>query len=133
MAVSWYLAADMQLFIISPLFVYPLWRWRRAGVVWITFAILTIIVAISTISVVWLLSATLIDLERPYYYYFLNLNLNNKILTANLFFPIRIESNNSLYPSYYLQTWARLPQYLTGILLGWLILQTKNLQLHRVL
>ncbi|KAG8225848.1 hypothetical protein J437_LFUL004777, partial [Ladona fulva] len=23
---SWYLAADMQLFILSPLFIYPLWR-----------------------------------------------------------------------------------------------------------
>lgn len=29
---SWYLAADTQLFVLAPLIVYPLWRWRRAGV-----------------------------------------------------------------------------------------------------
>ncbi|XP_012279978.1 nose resistant to fluoxetine protein 6 [Orussus abietinus] len=28
---SWYLAADTQLFILAPLVVYPLWRWRKWG------------------------------------------------------------------------------------------------------
>ncbi|CAL1287085.1 unnamed protein product [Larinioides sclopetarius] len=28
---SWYLANDMQFYIISPLFLYPLWRWPRVG------------------------------------------------------------------------------------------------------
>lgn len=28
---SWYLSADTQLFILAPLILYPLWRWRRAG------------------------------------------------------------------------------------------------------
>lgn len=28
---SWYLAADTQLFVLAPLVVYPLWRWRRCG------------------------------------------------------------------------------------------------------
>lgn len=28
---SWYLANDMQFYIISPLFLYPLWRWPRIG------------------------------------------------------------------------------------------------------
>lgn len=28
---SWYLAADTQLFVLAPLVVYPLWRWRRLG------------------------------------------------------------------------------------------------------
>ncbi|XP_054271530.1 nose resistant to fluoxetine protein 6-like [Macrosteles quadrilineatus] len=28
---SWYLAADMQLFWLSPLVLYPLWRWPRLG------------------------------------------------------------------------------------------------------
>lgn len=32
---AWYLAADMQMFWISPLFIYPLWRWRKAGLVWV--------------------------------------------------------------------------------------------------
>ncbi|XP_064538728.1 nose resistant to fluoxetine protein 6 isoform X2 [Drosophila montana] len=33
---SWYLAVDMQLFLLSPLLLWPLWRWRRraaAGIV----------------------------------------------------------------------------------------------------
>lgn len=29
---SWYLAADTQLFILAPLLLYPLWRWRKIGV-----------------------------------------------------------------------------------------------------
>lgn len=29
---TWYLAAEMQMFIFSPIIIYPLWRWpRRAG------------------------------------------------------------------------------------------------------
>ncbi|XP_034249937.1 O-acyltransferase like protein-like isoform X2 [Thrips palmi] len=32
---SWYLMADMQLHWVSPLLLYPLWRWRRYGVVWL--------------------------------------------------------------------------------------------------
>lgn len=32
---GWYLAVDMQLFLISPLIIYPLWRWNRAGLTWL--------------------------------------------------------------------------------------------------
>ena len=28
---TWYLAVDMQLFLVSPLFVYSLWRWKKMG------------------------------------------------------------------------------------------------------
>ena len=31
MGEMWYLAVDTQLFIISPLLVYFLWKWRRIG------------------------------------------------------------------------------------------------------
>lgn len=40
---SWYLAADTQLFVLAPLIVYPLWRWRRWG--------LSALVALLTVSV----------------------------------------------------------------------------------
>ncbi|KAH8386779.1 hypothetical protein KR093_002452 [Drosophila rubida] len=30
---SWYLAVDMQLFLLSPLLLWPLWRWRRRAAV----------------------------------------------------------------------------------------------------
>ena len=29
---AWYVACDVQMFFISPLFIYPLWRWKRAGI-----------------------------------------------------------------------------------------------------
>ena len=35
MGVTWYLANDMQFYLISPLLVYPLWRWGKYGVLWI--------------------------------------------------------------------------------------------------
>lgn len=35
---SWYLSADTQLFILAPLLLYPLWRWRKAGVAFLGLA-----------------------------------------------------------------------------------------------
>ncbi|KAJ1528901.1 hypothetical protein ONE63_007270 [Megalurothrips usitatus] len=34
---GWYLVADMQLHWLSPLLLYPLLRWRRAGLAWLCF------------------------------------------------------------------------------------------------
>jgi peptidoglycan/LPS O-acetylase OafA/YrhL len=31
---SWYLANDMQMFLISPLVIYPFWRWPLIGWIW---------------------------------------------------------------------------------------------------
>ena len=28
---SWYLAVDMQLYILSPIIIYPLWKWTKVG------------------------------------------------------------------------------------------------------
>lgn len=30
---TWFLACDMQYYLISPLLVYPIWRWRFWGLV----------------------------------------------------------------------------------------------------
>jgi peptidoglycan/LPS O-acetylase OafA/YrhL len=58
---SWYLSADMQLFILSPVLLFPLWKWPRK---WnsLLLGILTIagIVAPFTISYIKELSANLI-------------------------------------------------------------------------
>ena len=35
MSETWYLSCDMQMFWLSPLFIYPLWRWKKIGVVWV--------------------------------------------------------------------------------------------------
>jgi peptidoglycan/LPS O-acetylase OafA/YrhL len=37
---TWYLAVDMQLFFVSPLLIYPLWRWRKWGLAWLAFVAL---------------------------------------------------------------------------------------------
>lgn len=36
MSETWYLACDMQMYWLSPLFIYPLWRWKKAGLVWVS-------------------------------------------------------------------------------------------------
>ncbi len=63
---SWYLAADMQLFILSPLFIYPLWRWRRAGLAWAIFVLTSIIIAIGILFIAWSLPVTELKHERWY-------------------------------------------------------------------
>ena len=40
---TWYLACDMQMFLISPLFIYPIWRWGKAGIMWTTVCLLAIL------------------------------------------------------------------------------------------
>ena len=40
MGETWYLAVDMQLFIISSLIIYPLWRWKRVGLTLLALATL---------------------------------------------------------------------------------------------
>jgi peptidoglycan/LPS O-acetylase OafA/YrhL len=57
---SWYLAADMQLCLLSPLLVYPLWRWPRRGA-----ALLTLALALS----VALPFATTYALQLPGFYH----------------------------------------------------------------
>lgn len=52
---SWYLAADMQLCLLSPLVVYPLYRWPRVGKMLLA-AVVTVSVAIP-LSVTYLTSA----------------------------------------------------------------------------
>jgi peptidoglycan/LPS O-acetylase OafA/YrhL len=37
MGQTWYLDVDMQLFVVSPLFIYPLWRWKKFGIAGLVF------------------------------------------------------------------------------------------------
>ncbi len=95
---SWYLAVDMQLFILSPLFIYPLWKWRRAGLAWIIFAIVALIGVIGSLFIIWAI---------PSFY-----TTDNK--------------KNESYLFYYYQTFGRAPQYLVGILLGWILVNASD-------
>lgn len=33
MRYTWHIASDMQLFWLSPLFIYPLWRSKKSGII----------------------------------------------------------------------------------------------------
>ncbi|XP_014288493.1 nose resistant to fluoxetine protein 6 isoform X2 [Halyomorpha halys] len=48
---SWYLAADMQLYWLSPIMMYPLWKWPKYG--WAQLLVLTIASIISPFLVSW--------------------------------------------------------------------------------
>lgn len=38
----------------------------------------------------------------------------------------RINWSTNIYPNYYFESWTRAPQYIAGVILGWLILKFKN-------
>lgn len=44
MTETWFLANELQLFLISPFLIYPLWRWRKKGLIVLT---MTTIVALA--------------------------------------------------------------------------------------
>ena len=43
MVEAWYLACDMQMFWLSPLLVYPLWKWRKVGLIWVLFCLFVLL------------------------------------------------------------------------------------------
>ena len=45
----WYLVCDMQMFWLSPLFIYPLWKWKKAGPAWVVVCLVAFLGA-STIT-----------------------------------------------------------------------------------
>ena len=53
MGETWYLAADMQMFWISPLFIYPVWRWKRMGLGWIFFSTSLFVAASIVVYIIW--------------------------------------------------------------------------------
>ena len=58
MGPTWYLACDMQMFIVSPLFIYPLWKFWKAGLAFTIFAIASIQGGLIAIFIIWNLPAT---------------------------------------------------------------------------
>lgn len=53
MGETWYLACDMQMFWISPLIIYPLWRWKTAGLTWATLVMAASIGANLAVHFAW--------------------------------------------------------------------------------
>ncbi|XP_057379363.1 nose resistant to fluoxetine protein 6-like isoform X1 [Daphnia carinata] len=104
---AWYVACDMQMFWLSPLFIYPIWRWQKAGIIWTTISLLTLFGISLNAFISYDLPAT-IQLSRK-----------SELVKLDAF------ANK-----HYLDTFARMPPYIIGILLGWLLHKTKNKKIH---
>lgn len=104
---TWYLACDMQMFWLSPLFIYPIWRWKKAGIIWTTISLFSLLGISLNVFILYDLPAT-IQLTRK-----------SEILKLDEF------ANK-----HYLETFARMPPYIIGILLGWLLHKTRNKNIH---
>lgn len=102
---SWYLAADTQLFIIAPLLVYPLWRWKKFGLAFLAF------VALACHAFIFYLYAR--D-DLPPSYFFTRPDSHT------------YETSDSYFNNYYYKTWTRAPPYLVGIWTGWYLHVTKH-------
>lgn len=120
MGETWYLACDMQMFLLSPLFIYPLWRWWKIGLIWSVFNIILCISGVIAIYVIWDLPPTGF-FTREYRVFSFSVEtptLHHKIC--------RGAEKPHYFDDYYIQMWARLPPYILGILLGWILHRTKK-------
>ncbi|XP_055370763.1 uncharacterized protein LOC129605190 [Condylostylus longicornis] len=96
---SWYLCVDTQLYILSPLILWPLWKWGKI-------AFLPIIICIQA-SMGYVFAEWM---SRDYHYLFLEFNDND--LTKQKYI--------------YYATHARVSAYLVGVLLGYYLYQYRN-------
>ncbi|XP_046631179.1 nose resistant to fluoxetine protein 6-like isoform X4 [Daphnia pulicaria] len=104
---SWYLACDMQMFLISPLFIYPIWRWKGAGLIWTAICLFVFLGTSASVFIAF-------DL----------------IPTLSVFRPSFKPKMDTYYDKHYTDTTARIPPYLIGILLGWLLHTTKGRKIY---
>ncbi|XP_076275541.1 nose resistant to fluoxetine protein 6-like isoform X2 [Rhynchophorus ferrugineus] len=96
---AWYLAVDYQLFIIAPLIILSIWKWKIWGKALFTILILTLMLL-------------------PSYF-----TIKNNLDPTLLVFPSEIEdiSTNVYFNSTYIKTHIRAISYFCGILLGYVI------------
>ncbi|XP_032794832.2 nose resistant to fluoxetine protein 6 [Daphnia magna] len=103
MGQTWYLEVDMQLFVVAPLFVYPLWRWRKVGLVWL-----------ATVTM-----ACLASIFAAYAVY--------DLLPTLMFTRVGdVSTSADYFNHYYVKPWTRAPPYLVGIWFGWYLHVTKQ-------
>lgn len=132
MGETWYLACEMQMFLVSPLFIYLLWRWRKIGLAWAAFSICCLVGGTIAIFVVWNLPA-MGFFTRPYVIKLISYNqyylfLMKCLFVSYLYFNRLTEESTTSYYYYYIQMWTRAPPYILGIVIGWLLHITKNNQ-----
>ncbi|CAB4060746.1 unnamed protein product [Lepeophtheirus salmonis] len=96
---GWYLNCDMQMFLITPLILYPLYRWEKK----IGYAIGAIIVLGST------------GLLALIHY------IKRDVWAATIF-----GSDDDFFNQNYTQPWMRIQPYMVGIFLGYILFKTKS-------
>jgi len=102
MGETWYLANDIQMYIISPLFIYPLWRWNQRGVIWVLFCLS---ILLSTSVVLWTIYDFPLGMPtRPHDY----------------------PGDADYTHIFYVSPAMRAPPYLLGILLGYLLYKIQD-------
>ncbi|XP_072041409.1 nose resistant to fluoxetine protein 6-like [Amphiura filiformis] len=101
---TWYLANDMQFFIISPFIIYPLYRFWKAGILTIVVLFLTSFGSTIYLCVYW------------------------GIGFANTgFYNDRVANDPRPGDDYlYAKPWHRIPPYLIGILFGYMLYKLKG-------
>nr|CAD7427092.1 unnamed protein product [Timema monikensis] len=95
---SWWLAADMQLFLLSPLILYPLWKWPRYGRT-------------------QLLALLLVSVAVPFWYTY-----TAAIYEAD---KARLDPTDEIFFSDEMAFYLRITPYLMGICLGYVLHCTK--------
>ncbi len=86
MGETWYLACDIQMFIVSPLFIYPLWRSWKIGVSWIISTIIALQIGILAVYIIYDLPATSFATRFKYIIFHFKSYINKillQILTFN--------------------------------------------------
>lgn len=101
---TWYLSVDMQLFILSPLIIYPLWRWRYKFI-W-TIPVLILLSMACTFATMWI----------------------------NHFQASFLRNSRGRQMKTYFPTHTRFGSWAIGVLLGYLLhqLRGKKMQLSQV-
>uniref|UniRef100_A0A0K2U1K4 Nose resistant-to-fluoxetine protein N-terminal domain-containing protein n=1 Tax=Lepeophtheirus salmonis TaxID=72036 RepID=A0A0K2U1K4_LEPSM len=95
---GWYLNCDMQMFLITPLILYPLYRWEKIGYV---------------IGAIIILGST--GLLASFHY------IKRDLWGATMF-----GSDIDFFKGNYTQPWMRIQPYIVGVLLGYALFKTKS-------
>ena len=99
---AWYLANDMQFFVISPLIIYPLWKWPRAGLV--IGSLFVVAATVTPMALVW-------QNDFPF-----------SMSCCNTDFELQ----GKYFYNFYIVPWTRFQPYILGLLFGYFLHKTRN-------
>ncbi|OXU18191.1 hypothetical protein TSAR_005433 [Trichomalopsis sarcophagae] len=101
---SWYLSVDTQLFVLAPVIVYPLWKWRRVGHY-----------LLGSVTIIATILPFIITLVQ-------NLDPTLLIYTPE----IKDISANEYFKSSYIKTHMRAGAYCFGLVYGYVVYRIQN-------